>query len=118
MSYCRFSTDDFQTDIYCYKSDNGYVIHVAKNKRVFTEKLPPKVDLKNITDYLERWNTVLKMVDKAERVPIGLEFDGETYINRTPQELLQTLLMLKEAGYRFPNYVIDIVREEEILDIT
>lgn len=30
MSYCRFSSDGFQSDVYVYESDNGFVISVAQ----------------------------------------------------------------------------------------
>lgn len=29
MSYCRFSCDDYQSDVYCYKYANGYAVHLA-----------------------------------------------------------------------------------------
>lgn len=28
MAYCRFSSDNFRSDVYCYYSDGVYVVHV------------------------------------------------------------------------------------------
>ena len=36
MSYCRWSSDDFQCDVYVYESvAGGFVTHVAANRVVF-----------------------------------------------------------------------------------
>jgi len=33
MSYCRWSSDDNKSDVYCYESNSGHVIHVAMYDR-------------------------------------------------------------------------------------
>lgn len=50
MSYCRFSTDDFRSDIYCYESIEGYQIHVAAFRYVLAEPMSPKIDLLSNVD--------------------------------------------------------------------
>lgn len=75
MSYCRWSTDDFTCDLYCYESSEGYVTHVASYK---------------------------DSREKDSREPIGLAYDGQSFLDETPEDFLATLTMLKEAGYTFP----------------
>jgi hypothetical protein len=48
----------------------------------------------------------------ATRASIGLAHDGETFSDPDPRSFLARLVMLREAGYSFPNYVLDDVREE------
>lgn len=113
MSYCRFSTDDFQCDLYCYESEGGYMTHVAGNRVVFKEVLPPEIDWEvDMEGYLARHNKIMSMVDKADRVAITLPHVGETFCDTTLEEFKDTLLMLKDAGYRFPDYVFERIEEE------
>lgn len=41
MSYCRFSTDDYGSDVYVYADGIGFVTHVARSRLRFQETLPP-----------------------------------------------------------------------------
>ena len=51
MSYCRWSTDSFDCDIYAYQhTDGGYRVHVSRNRLV---KPLPKWSGKKITDNIE-----------------------------------------------------------------
>ncbi len=113
MSYCRWSSDDFQCDVYCYESSSGYVTHVAGNKPVFKTELPPRVSVdKNTGAWLARHEKISKMLEEAEAVPIGLPYDGKYFCDRDIDDFLNTLLMLKKAGYNVPDWVIEGVREE------
>jgi hypothetical protein len=35
MSYCRFSSDNWKSDVYVYEADEGWVTHVAARRRMF-----------------------------------------------------------------------------------
>ena len=113
MSFCRWSTDDFRCDLYCYHSDDGYITHVRKSRPAFKRPLPPEVPmLENIAGWLERHKVVGEMCREAEWTPIGLPHDGETFEDETPASFIATLVMLREAGYHFPSRVIDAAAEE------
>jgi hypothetical protein len=51
-------------------------------------------------------------VEKAERKPIGLPHDGETFDDPTASDAADRLQMLKDSGYNVPQYAIDALREE------
>lgn len=115
MSYCRFSCDDFQCDIYCYHSiGDFYQIYVAVNRPVYKEPLPAPVpfDSENLPAWMERNDKVMKMVEVADRVDIGLSHDGESFECDTAEEAVDTLVMLRNAGYKFPDSVIEALMEE------
>ena len=115
MSYCRFSSDDYQCDVYCYASVSGYyVTHVASNRPVLDGTLPPAVpwEKDNADAWLARHEAVMAWVEKAERKPIGLPHDGETFDDPTASDAADRLQMLKDAGYNVPQYAIDALREE------
>lgn len=111
MSYCRWSSDDFDCDLYAYEAQDGYTIHVASRRIV--GKVPP-LDMMNpdpdvvIAAYVVRG----AFMDSAERVPIGLRYDGETFVLDTLEELRETFVMLGELGYHFPAYVLDEIDDE------
>lgn len=110
MSYCRWSTDNFQCDLYCYESNGGYQTHVANNKLAKPlETVLPRLDH---PDYVAKHRARSEELNAAERVPIGLPHDGEWFTDATLSGFRDTLIMLKEAGYSFPDYVIECVDEE------
>lgn len=115
MSYCRWSDNDYQCDVYVYAdSRGGYTIHVASNRPILDEDLPPFVPLDeaNIEAWLARNEKLEAWLDRAERRPIGLPYDGESFNVPTASEAADRLEMLKEAGYNVPQYAIDALREE------
>jgi hypothetical protein len=52
------------------------------------------------------------MVDAKKFFPIGLPHDGETFHDPDLEAFLARLLGLARLGYRFPDYVVEAVREE------
>lgn len=125
MSYCRWSTDDFQCDLYVYYSvGDFYQIYVANNKVIYKEELPPRLDFPELDaseeerkgwadKFLARNKKISQMIEDGERVQIGLPYDGQSFECETEEEAISTLKMLKEAGYRFPDYVIEVIEEEK-----
>ncbi len=117
MSYCRWSSDDFGCDLYCYGSDRGEETHVASRRIVgeipkvgpFPRGDAPKEEWEA---FAARHKAQSEWLKTCEREPIGLAYDGESFLDHSPAEFLETLLMLRAAGYRFPDYVIEDAREE------
>ena len=98
MSYCRFSSDGFQCDVYVYQSDEGYITHVAANRRP-----------RRITNMDDR-----KEFDDPTNAPvkIGLSEDGHTFVDATPGECAARLTWLHSLGYHVPQEAIDDLRAE------
>jgi len=121
MSYCRWSTDDFQCDLYCYEHVDGtWTTHVAATRPIWT---PPEggtlLDLPDPDagkEAFDAWAVKHKARDdaleKAEHVDIGGPYDGETFRDVTLADFKARLLHLREVGYNFPDYVLETVDEE------
>lgn len=102
MSYCRWSSDDYQCDVYVWPDIDGtWRTAVAGRRHVITEPLPPVVPFSDF-----------EMIGNAELVDIGLPLDGDQYADATPGECAQRLLTIREAGYNVPQYAIDALLEE------
>jgi len=117
MSYCRWSSNDFQCDVYVYEDTcGGWTTHVANNRVVYAEPLPPPVpfDEDNMDAWLERHNKVTEMVHESERVPIGGPSDGQTFNDETAEACVARLEVLRSEGYIVPQYAIDVLREESL----
>ena len=113
MSYCRWSSDDYKSDVYCYESVyGGFDTHVAGRRHVPKESLPPKVSFDDIGAWMERHQEVSRIIGEADLVDIGLEFDGETFHDENAEGARNTLLMLRKAGYNVPDYAIEALEEE------
>ncbi len=122
MSYCRWSTDNFACDLYCYADvSGGWTTHVASSR--YKGDIP-KTDWslrEGETD--ETWSIRLAAEYKAQheylmacgQEIIDLPFAGETFNDRTLEDFLVRLRTLRALGYQFPDDVIQMV-EEEIAD--
>lgn len=117
MSYCRFSSDDFQCDVYVYEDCmGGFTTHVAGRRVVYKEALPPRVplDKEHIDAFVAREVRIGEMVDAATRVEIGLPHDGESFNDPDAAACAERLESLRALGYRVPQYAIDMLRDEAV----
>lgn len=105
MSYCRFSSDGFKSDVYVYESVHEcWTIHVAGQKKVGVENLPPFA-------YYREWH---EQYDKLEEwVPLEGPHAGATYHLETPGACADKLMEIRESGLHVPDGVIESLREEQ-----
>src|SRR5574337_47846 len=111
MSFCRWSSDGFQCDLYCYESQDGFVTHVAASRHT---KRVSDYDFSSAEAILESAKKREMELDDPENklLPIGLPHDGETFIDNSLKDMLERVLWLKSLGYIVPDLVINAVMEE------
>lgn len=126
MSYCRWSSMDFQCDLYCYSDVmGGWTTHVAGSRRVGDIVPSPglvlpenwnalsKEDQERLgEEWARQYNLHLESVNACALVDIGLPSDGETFRDATIGEFRDRLLSLRAQGYIFPDRVLKNVEEE------
>lgn len=115
MSYCRWSSEDFQCAVYCYEDvAGGFTTHVAGIKPVLDVELPPPVPIEpgNFDAWFARQKAVMAWQETAKREPIGLPHDGESFNDPDAASAADRLQSLKDMGYNVPQYAIDALREE------
>lgn len=123
MSYCRWSTDDYQCDVYVFEHVDGYwQTYVAGRKRRLREgvSFPPPLDNSADPDaWFARDHTVDQMIDEKnegvlwdwEAVPQPPE--GDSFQDATPGECADRLERLRGLGLSVPQDAIDTLRAEE-----
>lgn len=114
MSYCRWSSDNFQCELYCYAdAAGGWTTHVAGNR---VAGFIPQVDEALLdTDpggYAVQIQAQCEFVTAADRIPIGLPYDGVTFHDPTLEAFRVRIVMLREAGYQCPDYVLERIDAE------
>jgi hypothetical protein len=125
MSYCRWSSDDFACDLYCYEDvSGGWTTHVASNKPVgeipkidhlFDELVALRDDAaiqEKAKEYAAASKARDAWFDTCERRPLGLPYDGQSFNDSTLEDFKARLIHLREVGYRFPDDVLTDVDEE------
>lgn len=119
MSYCRWSTDDFQCDLYIYEDVyGGWTTHVAGARVVYLNPLPDPVPLlaDTVDAWAERNQEIMRRLDdptEHRREDIDLPFAGETFSDSTPGECADRVEQLLAAGYRCPSGVVEALRAEQ-----
>ena len=115
MSYCRWSSDNWKCDVYCYEDcSGGWTTHVASQKHVdVPEANFPEENTKEAKDkWAKEMKEQMKHLETCTMRPIGLAYDGETFNDPTLEEFKERLTMLKEAGYNVPAYVFETIDDE------
>lgn len=115
MSFCRFSDDNFKSDVYAYESAEGFELHVAGNRVVGDIPARPSIaDIPYIApgEFLRAHQAQLAFLETAERVPIGGPHDGKSFRYATLRELHDGLLQLRADGYHVPQFTLDDIEEE------
>lgn len=120
MSYCRWSSDDFQSDVYVYEDCRGpWVVHVAGRRHVISLSGLPEVPDREVVGFdawfevwHERHELVSARIDKAETVPIDHPAAGESRYFDTPGEAADWLDELAATGLHVPDGVCDALRDE------
>ena len=104
MAYCRWSSDNWKSDVYVFESDRGVEIHVA-GMRYLGEA--PQGDYFDPVHFqkLQNW------LEETERIKIGGPSDGHSYVGDYEETIL-TLERLKSEGYHVPSYVIEDLIED------
>lgn len=117
MSYARWSSDDFRSDVYVYEHVNGgWTIHVAGNYVVTREPMPVPVELaldkSNINEWMERHNKVMTLIGQGERIYHDKPHAGESFNEPTPGDAADRLEELHGYGYYIPKGLIETLRAE------
>lgn len=117
MSYCRWSSMNHQCDLYVFADvSGGYTCHVAGMKRVSDvpcPEMPERWWELPVEKFMELHQAQSDWVDSTKLVPIGLPHDGESYYSQPRDTMVETLKMLKEAGYNMPGDLIETIAAEE-----
>jgi len=123
MSYCRWSSDNFNCDLYCYEDvSGGYTTHVANYRfrtwlRIFSWLTDKRVKINKHTlrcPNTSLWELPHWLAHKRIRLPDA----GETYNDETLEDFYQTVKRLILLGYRVPNYVLKSIRDQQIVTDT
>lgn len=112
MSYCRFSCNDWASDVYVYATEHAFVTVVARFRYRFTEPVPQAVDPHDHVAAVNREVEVLRLLDGAERVQIDDSEAGQTYCDDSPRQCLERLEGLKQRGFRVPEHALDALQLE------
>lgn len=114
MAYCRWSTDDFQCDLYVWADwGGGWGVAVAARRTVFDEPLPEPVPAteETIDAWIERQRIVHDLPCHHE--DIDLPHAGEIFVEPTAREAADRVARLRALGYRCPDHVEKDLREED-----
>lgn len=120
MSVCRFSSDDWRSDLYIYESRQGWEVHVAARRHVPRVPLPPPLDFemvphdeRTIRAWVERSAEVTRIImAESDLVDIGLPHDGESQTFSDPAAAAVWVEELAALGYCVPDGVVEELREE------
>jgi hypothetical protein len=102
--------------LYVYQAEQGYTVHIA-GSRVAGEV--PHIDWGllvrgDLTAFVAQNRAQSEYLASAEREKIDLQYAGDTFVVEELEDLERLLLELRGIGYRFPEWVLERVREENV----
>lgn len=109
MALCRWSSMNWSCDLYIYEGCDGqWHTHVASNRIIGSvPEVDNKIFHKDIYTedlgkiWTEQHEAQTAFLDSCERKPIGLKYDGQSFVD-DKETLLSRLQILKGEGYNFP----------------
>ncbi len=116
MSYCRFSSDDFKSEVYVYEGiGDEFVIHVAAQKHQADTPIPHLPSISSVTtgEFTVAYQAQMDWLEKATLVPIDRAYAGHTFRYGTASECAHQLESLRDLGYHIPDGVIETLYEEK-----
>lgn len=119
MSYCRWSSDAFKSDLYVYEHVGGYwAIHVAGSRYVGdVPTLAYPTDAKDpaqVEAFKASYDAQRKFFDAgAATALINLPHAGETFQEPTPGACADRIEELVALGYHVPAGVVEELRAEQ-----
>ena len=120
MSYCRWSSDDFQCDVYVYESTGDFwSTNVAGRRRIIPPDVLASLPVDNDDDagsWFARIQALNQWMDANEQAWTDLSHlpsAGESFRDDTPGECADRLEALRVEGFNVPQYAIDALREEQ-----
>lgn len=117
MSYCRWSSDNWRSDLYCYEGvGDGFVTHVAANRIVGDIPQTPPFGSVSMAEWMAAYSEQRRFLATAKREPIGLPHDGESFYNDDLAGMLARMKELQALGYHVPASAI-AAAEEELADL-
>lgn len=114
MSYCRFSSENWTSDVYAYQAEEGFVVHVASSRLVGDIPSVPTLGTVADEEWLAAHQRQMAALETAERVRINGPYDGQTFTESSALDLGVWLLDIAEKGYRVPQYALDALKEEDL----
>ena len=113
MSYCRWSSNNWDCDLYCYQDvAGGYTTHVAENRVVGPIPQMPKYATVGFDAWFMAYKAQMDWLKTAKHEHIGLPHDGQTFNDPTAAALLERVLALCDIGYHVPDAAIEFIRED------
>lgn len=115
MSYCRWSSDCYQSDVYVYESDSGWITHVAGRGRRPLRPVPRPPDTTTANMAMAYWMACDRWVSEEsnwEWHPVDARFAGLSFTDATAKDCAERLRELKAAGLNVPQYAIDDLEAE------
>jgi hypothetical protein len=117
MSYVRWSSDDFRSDVYCYADVNGgFTTHTAalrvpeNTPRV--GGFPVNQDEEAWSEWARKHGEQMEFLDACERTPIEHPLAGKTFNDATLEDMRARLVMLKSEGFVVPDSAFEAIDAE------
>ena len=117
MSFCRFSSDDWNSDVYVYADvAGGYTVHVAANRVLFDRDGLPPITADPFADphawaqqWMARHQATMQRLDEASREQIDHPDAGGSHWSLSAEDAHRLLVQLGSEGFHVPEGVADAV---------
>lgn len=116
MSYCRWSSDCYQSDVYVYEdTSGGWTTHVAGSRHHPLKPCPTPPAKHTVEATMAYWmecDEWLAGVSNWEFQNIDHEAAGRTFNDPTAKDCAERLRRMQSEGLIVPQYAIDALEVE------
>jgi hypothetical protein len=118
MAYCRFSCDNFRSDVYVYEGDdvdNFFItVRIASSKYVFDNDAPdvPALNSNNAAEVYVALQKLSAYLRDRPRIRIIKEHAGKMYHFADIPGAIIFLRQLQQLGYHVPEHAFERLNQD------
>ncbi len=117
MSYCRWSSDNSQSDFYIYEDVyGGFTTHLAGRHRIGIpgDLVDPLTTISEVEpdEWLKQYKEYNEILDKCVIEDIDHPLAGESFNDNTLEELRERVVYLIGEGFYAPDWLLGVIDEE------
>ena len=109
MSYCRWSSDNWKSDVYIYDGSEGITCHVTT---YFYDGYIPKLpDITKVSNkvFREAYLRQKRVMESCPKKKHPSPMAGQTFWARDPKDMIFKLEQLQLEGFHVPEYVFEVL---------
>lgn len=113
MAYCRWSSDNWNSDVYVFEHYNGLYCIMVRGS-VYPKEFPVKPNAGEMgeEEYAQKLREYGKLLVEVKMEKFDMPLAGQTIELSSLPQLYEKLIWMQQSGYNVPQFALDTIFKE------